>query len=48
VAFPNNPIARESVNRYVDAMRSVFAHVAQGRADLAPVVGLPHLDLTSA
>lgn len=31
VAFPNNPIARESVTRYVDAMKAVYARVAEGR-----------------
>jgi hypothetical protein len=37
VNFPNNPIARESVNTYVDAMKSVFARVAEGRYEGAPV-----------
>ncbi|MGB3481280.1 MAG: condensation domain-containing protein [Mycobacterium sp.] len=31
VAFPNNPIARESVIRYVDAMKAVYTRVAEGR-----------------
>jgi hypothetical protein len=31
VAFPNNPIARDSVTRYVEAMKSVYVHVAEGR-----------------
>jgi mycolipenoyl-CoA---2-(long-chain-fatty acyl)-trehalose mycolipenoyltransferase / long-chain-acyl-CoA---trehalose acyltransferase len=31
VAFPNNPIARESVTRYVEAMKSVYVNVADGR-----------------
>ena len=31
VFFPNNPIARESVNRYIDAMKSVCYRVAEGR-----------------
>jgi hypothetical protein len=30
VAFPNNPIARESVIRYVDAMKAVYQRVAEG------------------
>jgi hypothetical protein len=37
VNFPNNPIARESVNTYVEAMKSVFARVAEGRYEGAPV-----------
>lgn len=37
LAFPNNPIARESVTSYVDAMRSVFLRVAAGRGELAVV-----------
>jgi hypothetical protein len=40
LAFPNNPIARESVTRYVDAMKSVFLRVAEGRGELAPVAEL--------
>jgi 2-O-sulfo trehalose long-chain-acyltransferase len=31
VSFPNNPVARESVTRYVAAMKSVYARVADGR-----------------
>jgi hypothetical protein len=31
VNFQNNPIARESVTRYLGAMKSVFARVADGR-----------------
>jgi 2-O-sulfo trehalose long-chain-acyltransferase len=31
VLFPNNPVARESVARYVAAMKSVFVRVADGR-----------------
>jgi hypothetical protein len=31
VLFPNNPIARESVTRYLAAMKSVFVRVADGR-----------------
>ncbi len=33
--FPDNPIARESINLYVDAMKSVFAAVAVGEDDFA-------------
>src|SRR5574337_737819 len=39
VAFTNNPIARESVLRYVDAMKAVYLRVAAGRGDAAPVGG---------
>lgn len=37
VLFPDNPIARESVNRYVDALKSVFLCVAEGRDAVAPL-----------
>jgi mycolipenoyl-CoA---2-(long-chain-fatty acyl)-trehalose mycolipenoyltransferase / long-chain-acyl-CoA---trehalose acyltransferase len=36
VAFPNNPIARESINRYLSAMMAVYLGVADGVAP-APV-----------
>jgi hypothetical protein len=48
VAFPNNPIARESVTRYVEAMKSVYVRIAEGRGELAPVANLVDLDLKSA
>jgi hypothetical protein len=35
--YPNNPIARESVTRYVDAMKSVFVSVAEGRDAVVPL-----------
>jgi hypothetical protein len=31
VFFPDNPIARDSVTRYVEAMQEVYAGVADGR-----------------
>jgi hypothetical protein len=31
VMFPNNPIARESVSRYIATLRSVYLRIAQGR-----------------
>ncbi|WP_199253324.1 condensation domain-containing protein [Mycolicibacterium mengxianglii] len=31
VAYPNNPIARESVTRYVEVMKAVYTRVAEGR-----------------
>jgi hypothetical protein len=33
VAYPDNPIARESVAQYVDLMKMVFLRAAEGRAD---------------
>jgi hypothetical protein len=30
VFFPNNPIARESVTRYIEAVKSVCVRVAEG------------------
>ena len=35
--YPNNPIAKESVTRYVDAMKSVFVSVAEGRDAVVPL-----------
>lgn len=40
VFFPNNPVARESVIRYVEAMKSVCVHVAGGRHAVRPVRNL--------
>jgi hypothetical protein len=48
VAFPNNPIARESVTRYVEAMKSVYVRVADGRGAARPVARVEALDLRSA
>jgi mycolipenoyl-CoA---2-(long-chain-fatty acyl)-trehalose mycolipenoyltransferase / long-chain-acyl-CoA---trehalose acyltransferase len=36
VMFPNNPIARESVIRYLDAMKSAFVRIAEGRGVAVP------------
>jgi hypothetical protein len=36
VAFPDNPVARESLRRYLQAMKSVFARVADGDGATAP------------
>jgi hypothetical protein len=36
VMFPNHEIARASVGRYVDAMKTVCARVAEGRAVVPP------------
>jgi hypothetical protein len=40
LAFPNNPIARESVTRYIEAMKAVFVRVAEGRGEMAPAADL--------
>lgn len=37
VFFPNNPVARESVTRYVETVKSVFVDVAEGRRAAAPL-----------
>lgn len=36
VLFPNNPITRESVTRYLETMKSVYARVADGCDAIAP------------
>lgn len=36
VVFPKNPIASESVSRYVRAMKAAFTSVAEGRTAIAP------------
>lgn len=48
VAFPNNPVARASVQEYVDAFRSVCVAVAEGRHDDVPTPRVNELDLRSA
>jgi mycolipenoyl-CoA---2-(long-chain-fatty acyl)-trehalose mycolipenoyltransferase / long-chain-acyl-CoA---trehalose acyltransferase len=37
VFFPDNPIARESVTRYIATLKSVFVDVAEGRGAAAPL-----------
>lgn len=37
VSYPNNPIARESVTRYTEAMKSVFDRVVAGTFASVPV-----------
>ena len=40
VSFPNNPIAYDSVVRYLGAMKSIYLRVAEGRREIArPRVG---------
>jgi len=48
MAFPNNPIARESAIRYLEAMRSVYVRVAEGRGESARVGDRANLDLNPA
>ena len=40
VAYPDNPIARESVQHYIDAMKVVYLRAAEGRAD---TLSSPHI-----
>ena len=37
VFFPDNPIARESVTRYIATLKSVFVEIAEGRGAAAPL-----------
>ncbi|WP_085246242.1 condensation domain-containing protein [Mycobacterium paraense] len=37
VSYPNNPVARESVQRYTEAMKSVFERVVAGKLAAVPV-----------
>jgi hypothetical protein len=37
VSFSNNPVARESVNRYVEVLKSVFVRVAEGDDVMEPL-----------
>jgi hypothetical protein len=39
VFFPNNPVARDSVTRYVGAMKSIYVAVAEGRDVVTPLSG---------
>jgi hypothetical protein len=41
VAFPDNPVARESVVRYVDALKFTCRRVAQGRITVRRPVPTP-------
>jgi hypothetical protein len=46
VLFPDNPVARESVTRYIATLKSVYVRVAEGLdAAAAPLPnnGQPHL-----
>jgi mycolipenoyl-CoA---2-(long-chain-fatty acyl)-trehalose mycolipenoyltransferase / long-chain-acyl-CoA---trehalose acyltransferase len=37
VFFPNNPVARESVTRYIETLKSIYRRVADGRPLTAPL-----------
>jgi mycolipenoyl-CoA---2-(long-chain-fatty acyl)-trehalose mycolipenoyltransferase / long-chain-acyl-CoA---trehalose acyltransferase len=37
VCFPDNPVARESVVRYIETMKSMYVRVAEGRGAVAPL-----------
>jgi hypothetical protein len=37
VFFPDNPVARESVTRYIETLKSVFLSIAEGRGAAAPL-----------
>jgi mycolipenoyl-CoA---2-(long-chain-fatty acyl)-trehalose mycolipenoyltransferase / long-chain-acyl-CoA---trehalose acyltransferase len=37
VFFPNNPVARQSVTRYIETLKSVYVRVAEGRDAVAPL-----------
>jgi hypothetical protein len=38
VFFPDNPVARESVTRYVAAMQEVYVGVAEGRETVSTLM----------
>jgi mycolipenoyl-CoA---2-(long-chain-fatty acyl)-trehalose mycolipenoyltransferase / long-chain-acyl-CoA---trehalose acyltransferase len=48
VMFPNNPVARESIVRYMDAMKSVYVRVAEVGAVAEPFAKVTQLDLNPA
>jgi mycolipenoyl-CoA---2-(long-chain-fatty acyl)-trehalose mycolipenoyltransferase / long-chain-acyl-CoA---trehalose acyltransferase len=43
VMFPNNPVARESVTRYIAALKSLYIRVAEGRDAVAPLRSVVHV-----
>ncbi|WP_458315745.1 condensation domain-containing protein [Mycolicibacterium brisbanense] len=47
-AFPSNPIARESVLRYLDAMKAAYLRVIEGRDTVRPFADVDDLDLKTA
>ncbi len=42
VLFPDNPVARESVTRYITALKSMYVRVAEGRDAMAPLRNVLH------
>ncbi len=42
VLFPDNPVIRESVTRYITALKSVYVRVAEGRDAVAPLRNVVH------
>jgi mycolipenoyl-CoA---2-(long-chain-fatty acyl)-trehalose mycolipenoyltransferase / long-chain-acyl-CoA---trehalose acyltransferase len=43
VFFPDNPVARESVTRYIETLKSIYLRVAEGRGGEAPLLGVAAL-----
>jgi hypothetical protein len=37
VFFPDNPVARESVTRYIETLKSVFVRIAESRGTATPI-----------
>jgi hypothetical protein len=48
VMFPDNAVARESIVRYMDVMKSAYVRVAEGREALVPFADVAQLDLKLA
>ncbi len=48
VMFPDNAVARESILRYVEAMKSAYVRVAEGRGAVLPFADVAQLDLKLA
>ena len=42
VLFPDNPVARDSVNRYIAALKSVYVRVAEGRGAVTALRKVAH------
>lgn len=40
-SFPNNPIAHESVTRYLQVMKSIYARIAEGNIDRPDEIAFP-------
>ncbi len=48
MAFPSNPIARDSVTRYLEAMKATFVRVSEGRGEMSRVAESVDMDLNPA